>query len=255
MDAALDDVATHLDGSLLAFDFDGTLSPIVRDPSQARPADGVADALATLQRRGAQIAIITGRDAETVLELSGLAALPGLIVSGLHGAQHWKDGRLVSQSEPVGLQHLRSTLPAIVAAADPDAWIEDKQLSLVVHSRQCADPDGVLAALTEPVTEAARAQDLDVVGGKFVLEVRIPDLSKADALAMLLDETPTAALFAGDDLGDLPAFAELRRWAGSAGRAGIGVAVGDVPAVREAADLVLDSPAELSALLQQLAST
>jgi trehalose 6-phosphate phosphatase len=108
--------------------------------------------------------------------------------------------------------------------------------------------------LTGPVTDAARANGLDVVPGKFVLEVRIPGLSKADALANLLDPDPPAALFAGDDIGDLPAFQELRRWVAKSGNPGITIGVGDVSSVREAADIALDSPAELSLLLQGLAS-
>ena len=102
------------------------------------------------------------------------------------------------------------------------------------------------------MTEAARAQGLDVVGGKSVLEIRIPGLSKADALAELLKPDRTAALFAGDDLGDLPALQALAAWHTSTGRPALTVAVGDVAEVQAAAQLAVANPTELATLLAQL---
>jgi trehalose 6-phosphate phosphatase len=254
MQPSVDEFADHLAGSLLAFDFDGTLSPLVLDPADSRLADGVATALAELAERGAQVAIVTGREAETALKLSGLAAIPRLVVSGLHGAEQWRDGSLVSREEPAGISELRSTLPSMLAQVDPDVWLEDKRLSLVVHARRSAHPDTSLNTLSPLITAAARSHGLEVVPGKLVLEIRIPNLSKADALASLLTPQTTAALFAGDDVGDLPAFAELKRWQALSGRPVLRLAVGEVAEVRAAADLTLDSPAELSLVLQRLAS-
>lgn len=248
-DVVIDDPA----GVLVALDFDGTLSPIVPDPSQSRPVDGAVELLAELAGRGARIAIVTGRDAETVRGLGGLERIPGVVISGLHGAESWRDGELTTRAEPPGVDALRAELPPLLSAVDENIWLEDKRLSLVVHTRRSAAPVAALEELAGPVSQLAAAHGLEVVGGKLVLEIRIPGLSKADALDELLAAGPTAAIFAGDDLGDLPAFSAVRRWVSTTRRAGLTVAVGEATEVREAAMLSVASPAELVELLRSLA--
>jgi trehalose 6-phosphate phosphatase len=122
-----------------------------------------------------------------------------------------------------------------------------------VHTRRSADPQGTLDRLVEPVTELAAEHGLDVVGGKLVLEIRIPGLSKADAVEALLSGDPSAALFAGDDHGDLPAFDAVSRWAKQTGKPGITIAVGEVQQVRQAATLQVDSPEQLVPVLWAVA--
>jgi trehalose 6-phosphate phosphatase len=248
----LNQLAARLPNSLLAFDFDGTLSPIVIDPQQARPAPGTLSALRRLADTGAQIAIITGRGAETAVELGEFHRVPRVIVSGLHGAERWQQQRLTTRPEPAGLAELRTALPPLLANVDDRIWLEDKRLSLVVHTRPAVDPAASQANLAEPVTALARQHGLAVVPGKYVLEIRIPNLSKADALSQLLTDEVSAALFAGDDLGDLPAFARLAQWRKETGRPAISIAVGEVAEVQAAADLVLDEPAALVTLLSAL---
>ncbi|HEY1487271.1 MAG TPA: trehalose-phosphatase [Micromonosporaceae bacterium] len=253
MDVALADFAATLPDALIALDFDGPIAPIINDPQKSRPVPGAIDTLAALARSGVQIAVVTGRDAETVLELGQLAAVPGLIVSGVHGAETWHGGTLHTRTEPDGLAELRNRLPALLAEVDPDAWLEDKRLSLVVHTRRTADPSGALAALTGPVADLAERAGLEAHPGKMVLEIRIPNLSKADAMNTLLATGRSGALFAGDDIGDLPAFAAVRAWAGRTGHPGVTIGVGENGDVRAATDVQLDSAYELFALLGKLA--
>ncbi len=120
---------------LVALDFDGPIAPIVDRPDDARAVDTAPRALRRLAERGVPVAIVTGRDVETLLRLSGLSDLPGLTVLGVHGAQQWRGGELTQVPEPEGLAELRSVLPGVVETVDPAAWIEDKALSLVVHVR------------------------------------------------------------------------------------------------------------------------
>lgn len=243
-------IRAELAGALIALDFDGTLSPIVPDPMQARPVDGVVDTLARLAARGTRIAVVTGRDARTVLELGDLHRIPGVLVSGLHGAEQWQDGELRTRDEPPGLAALRTALPPLLPA---EAWLEDKRLSLVVHARRARQPDAVLAELNRFVPRLAAEHGLEAHPGKLVIEIRIPGLSKATALDELLAGDPAAALFAGDDLGDLPAVQAVRQWAGRTGRPALTIAVGGVPELAAATDSTLAGPAELAGLLAELA--
>jgi trehalose 6-phosphate phosphatase len=95
----------------------------------------------------------------------------------------------------------------------------------------------------------------DVHPGKGVLELRLPGYDKAGALRRLLERSsPRAVLFAGDDVGDVPAFAAARELRGS-GLAAYGVAVRatDAPDVLDAADVHVDTPEDVVALLRSIA--
>lgn len=239
----------YLNGALIALDFDGTLSDLVPDPMAARPVPGAIEALIALTERGAQIAIVTGRDARTVLELGRLERIPGVVVSGLHGAESWRAGQLDTRPEPPGLDELRRLLPPLLP---PDVWLEDKRLSLVVHARRSENPEQRLEELNQVVPRLVAERGLEAHPGKQVIEIRLPGLSKATALTELLTDGTSAALFAGDDLGDLPGVEAIREWGARTGRPSLTIAVGEVAELRSVTDLQLDRPIDLAALLTEL---
>lgn len=246
----------HLAGALVAVDFDGTLAPIVPDPNDARPVAGAIEALSALSLAGARVVIITGRDAATVVRLGGLEAVPGLRVAGLYGLETWHDGNLVRPDEPESIRSLRAQLPAVVAEHGmPGVRVEDKGLSLVVHTRRTADPQGALAALRPPVAQLARGLGLEAKDGRNVIELRVAGLDKGGVLrGMIREVDPAAMLYAGDDLGDLPAFAVVAQ-ARAAGRAAwrVGVVSAEVPELADHIDVAVNSPEELVTLLQKVA--
>ncbi len=243
--------------ALVALDYDGVLAPIVDEPSEAWPAPGAVEALQRLAGLVGTLAVVTGRPAEVVVGLGRLDRVPGLVVEGQYGAERWVAGALTTPDEPAGVTALRAELPGALAAAgaDPAAWVEDKRLALVVHTRRAADPDGELARLAPAVRPLAEAHGLEVHPGKMVLELRPPGFDKGGVLRRLVGAAaPGAVLFAGDDVGDLPAFAvvaELR----AAGTPGIAVASASAEAapVAEQADLAVDGPTGVVALLTALA--
>jgi trehalose 6-phosphate phosphatase len=243
--------------ALIALDFDGTLAPIVSEPSAARPHPDVPPALRRLATGVGTLAIITGRPARVAVELGGFADIPGLIVIGHHGFERWEGGQLTSPPPPPQVAAARTRLPgALAAARAPEGTrIEDKGHALVVHVRRTADPQAALARLTGPMAEFAADTGLDCQPGRMVIELRPPGINKGTALtALIAERDPAAVLFAGDDLGDLPAF-EAVRAARAAGRKGVAVcsASDEVTALAVHADLVLDGPREVGALLAALA--
>jgi trehalose 6-phosphate phosphatase len=244
----------ELEHSLVAVDFDGTLAPIVPDPTDSRPAPGAIGALRDIAERGAQVAVITGRDAGTVVGLGGLDAIPGLIVEGLYGAERWQGGELTTLPEPETMHRLRAALPPLVATGDPKLWIEDKRLSLVVHGRLAADPEAALDPVREPVTVLGEQLGLSVHPGRGVLELRLPGYDKGAALHRLAAElAPKAVLFVGDDVGDLPAFAAVAELRDQGTPAWSVAAVSaEAPEVARAADVRVEGPAGVVALLQSL---
>jgi trehalose 6-phosphate phosphatase len=241
--------------ALIALDFDGTLAPIVAVPSAARPHPAVLPALRRLAVSVGTLAIITGRAAPDAVRLGGFDAIPGLIVIGHHGWERWATGELTSPPPPPEVAVARGQLASVLAGAPEGTWVEDKAHALVVHTRATADPEGTLRLLTGPLTALADSAGLDAMPGRLVIELRHRGIDKGTALTELIDQRdPVAILFAGDDFGDLPAF-EAVRAARAAGRYGVTVASaaeGATPLADEA-DLVLNGPDEVSALLVSLA--
>ena len=199
---------------------------------------------------------MTGRPAQTVLRLGGLARVTNLIVAGIYGAEVWHEGAVSTVAEPHEMASLRRRLADVIAENHPGVWVEDKRLSLVVHTRTAADPVAELDRLAAPLSELADEFGLVLHRGRHVLEIRLPGYDKGTALREVLSRTNrTALLFAGDDLGDLPAFAlvdEMR----AVGRPAVSVAVTSDEApqdVAAAASRHVSSPAELVALLREFA--
>ena len=244
--------------ALIALDFDGTLAPIVADPTQARATAAAVDALHQLAGLAGTVAIITGRPAADAAAFAGVAAVPEVIVLGHYGMQRWERGRLSSPALPPGLAVARADLPAVLASAgaDPGTWIEDKGEALAVHTRRAAQPQPELERLRGPLTQLASRTGLAVEPGRLVLELRPPGADKGQALRDLAAERSAAAvLFCGDDLGDRPAFEAVRELRAD-GTPGLAVASGSAetpePIMAEA-DLVVSGPTGVAELLAGLA--
>ena len=245
--------------ALAALDFDGTLSPIVADPAQARAHPAAVPALRRLAGVLGTLAVITGRPAAVAADLGGFGQVPGLIVLGQYGLERWVDGQLTVPAPPPGVAAARAELPALLAAADAPEGVqtEDKGLAIAVHTRQAADPQATLDRLRAPLAGLAGRHGLTVEPGRLVIELRPPGTDKGNALKNLVSERKSrAVMFCGDDLGDVAAFGAVRALRGS-GIPGLTVCSGsaEVTALAESADLVVDGPDGIAALLTALADT
>jgi trehalose 6-phosphate phosphatase len=133
-------------------------------------------------------------------------------------------------------------------------WIEDKGRALAVHTRRSPDPEGALEALREPVAKLAAETGLVVEPGRLVLEMRPSGGDKGTALREYVhDRGARCVAFAGDDLGDLPAFAavtDLR--AESVAGLTVCSASSEVTELTRRADLVVDGPDGVVAFLEWL---
>jgi trehalose 6-phosphate phosphatase len=257
--AGLDAILAAPATALIASDFDGTLSPIVPNPADARAYPGATDSLARLATLAGTVAIITGRPAADAVELGGLASVPGLIVLGHYGAERWQGGTVTTTRAPNGAAEAGRLLPAVLAEAGaPDGVrIEDKGTAVGVHTRQTSDPLGTLDLLRAPLEDLARRTGLTVEPGRYVLELRQPGIDKGAALRGLAAERGAkSVLFCGDDLGDLAAFAAVRTMRAE-GIPGCTVASASPEAqpVADDADLVVDGPPGIVAFLTAIATS
>lgn len=255
--AGLDAMISAPQGAVLAVDFDGTLAPIVRLPSDARPQQGALDALGRLSGRLRLVAVVSGRAAADVAGLGGFGAVPGLVVAGNYGLELLMAGQLEAAPPAPGLDEARSALRELLTAAPAGVHLEDKGLSLVVHTRPAVDPLTALTSLDEGVRRIAAKTGLEVLPGRMVLELRPAGMDKGGALLRLIGaELPSAVCVIGDDVGDLPAFAAVARLR-DRGVPGLNVAAtadGESPReLGEQADLVLAGPPAVVEFLTALA--
>lgn len=254
--------------TVVGLDFDGTLAPLVPDPDDSRPLPGTVEVLARIGAAGVTVVVVTGRSPQVAARLLGLttsvpAGLRGLVVHGHYGLQTWSaaDGSLTStvdERSTAAVARVREQLPGVLAGLGvaEGVTVEDKDVSLVVHTRRAADPQGSLDAVASALTDLATVAGLEVQPGRFVCEIRPGGVDKGDTLADVLDRVgAVAALYAGDDVGDVPAWAALAV-ARDRGVTTLAVASGQpgTPAqVERAVDLVVDGPAGVLAVLRQLA--
>ncbi|RZU14983.1 trehalose-phosphatase [Streptomyces sp. BK239] len=259
---ALEAILARPGATLVALDFDGTLAPIVENPDDARAHPDAVPALAALAPKVASVAVVTGRPPAVAVRNGGFAGVPGLdrlVVLGHYGAERW-DARTDTVSAPdphPGVASARAELPDVLEAAGAwqGTWVEEKGRAVAVHTRRAEDPQAAFEALRKPLADLAARHGLIVEPGRMVLELRPPGVDKGVALTEYVREIGAeCVLYAGDDLGDLPAFAavdELR----SEGVPGLLVASGsaEVTELSERADLVVDGPAGVVRLLRVLA--
>jgi trehalose 6-phosphate phosphatase len=220
----------------ILLDVDGVLAPIVDVPHEARVPAETRDELRRLHGRYALLACISGRSGADARRIVGLDEL---VYVGEHGLE----------LEPEALAW-SERLQAFAATVDWDD-IERKPLTVSFHFRRAADEEEALALL-DAVAVQARHEGLVARFGRKVLELRPPvGAHKGTAVAHLLGERGLErGLYAGDDTTDLDAFGAL-----AALELGVRVAVAspESPAeLREAADIVVDGPAELLQLLKRL---
>lgn len=204
--------------AVIGLDFDGTLSPIVDDPSLAHIHPDAGEILLDLAAQVSTIAVITGRPARQALDLGGLEEVGNAIheagkelyVFGQYGNERWSSTqrRVVGPRPPVGLASFERELPRVLRRADAgQAHLEDKVLSVAIHTRRLPDSEAAFERLLPLVEDLAARHDLVVEPGRNVLEVRSAGIHKGTVVELLAEELGAGAFFfAGDDLGDLEAF-------------------------------------------------
>lgn len=259
-EAALAQLRAEPAATAILCDLDGTLAPIVDRPGGVVIPDRVRKALRTIAVRYGLTAIVTGRRAAVAREIVGLDELT---YAGNHGYELLRPGDEEAEAAPA-LAGVAEDVPAFMAALDGGSLesvgisLEDKGPIVGLHWRGVAD-EGRAEAAAQRVAKDALAAGLDVHHGRKILELRPRvELSKGTAVEALLAATDVrAAFYAGDDRTDLDAFAALERLREAGAletvvRLGVRSAEGPAEIVT-AADIVVEGPAAMPAVLEALA--
>ena len=243
---------SRADRVLLLFDYDGTLTPIVRRPGDAVLPGEVRRLLGSLAANPRYITgIVSGRSLE---DLATLADIPNLIHAGNHGMEI--SGRGIEFVHPGAvaardiLDKLEHRLSVAVGNV-PGVIVEHKGLTLTVHYRavaagRIADVESGVAAAALPHTDAG---SIRLTFGKMVTEVR-PAIAwdKGSAIEKIRQECGDFPLpvYFGDDRTDEDGFRVVQAMDG------IAVFVGE-PREGTVALHQLDSPSEVEEALRLLA--
>jgi trehalose-phosphatase len=191
---------------LLAFDVDGTLSPIVRDPDLARIPEETLRSVAELAASPmTEVALITGRDLSS---LGRMEQLKGIWRAVEHGGLVLAPGdrpaaRELGAEQEAALDRFRHW----VEAHAEGAFIEYKPQSIAVHVRAIAETDPERAErLLREADARARDLGLHVRRGKALREAEAEPQDKGDALREIFERSGAKSVFfAGDDITDFPA--------------------------------------------------
>jgi trehalose 6-phosphate synthase/phosphatase len=237
----------------LFLDYDGTLTPIVSRPEDARLGDYARQALEQAARTpNLDTVIVSGRSLADIQQMVGV---PGLTYVGNHGFE--VEGPGISYRHDGVAKYQAALEGAAVALTDlavPGTWVERKGMTLAYHLREV--PDAQAEEVEQDAEAILKRHRLAVTGGKRIVEGRPPmEWHKGHAVLYVLVRRHGAdwpsrvrALYIGDDETDEDAFASLR---------GIGRSIcvaANPPDRGTAADFRLPDPEAVLQLLRWLAS-
>ncbi len=204
------------------FDFDGTLTELAETPEAVIVEDRARHALERLfEASGGAVAIITGREIETI---DGFLSPLKLPVAGVHGFERRVNGmttRLAS-AEDSAVRSVEKTLKAFVSH-NPGLLLERKRGALALHYRLRPELETLCVSLVEDV--ASRLAEVVLTRGKMVIEARLHTANKGTAINDFLREPPfrgRVPFFAGDDATDEDAFIAVNALGGITVKVGPG---------------------------------
>lgn len=183
---------------LLAFDYDGTLAPIVAERERASMREKTRALLAAVSNLYPTVVISGRRRADVLRRLKGTCVRD---VVGNHGIEPWNATSRLRREVDRWLPTLRARL-----ASFHGVQIEDKGFSVAIHYRQSREKKRARAAIQ---ALALGLGDVRVVGGKQVVNI-LPRGAPHKGLALERERRRhgcDTAIYVGDDKTDEDVFA------------------------------------------------
>ncbi|MFD2098236.1 bifunctional alpha,alpha-trehalose-phosphate synthase (UDP-forming)/trehalose-phosphatase [Flagellimonas iocasae] len=197
---------------LLFLDYDGTLAGFHKDPQKASPDEELYELLDELDNQeNTTLFLISGRDKQTF----GKWFLPKkynmIVEHGVWISRHGEDFKMLEKVKGQWMEKIRPVLESFVDRT-PGSFIEEKNYSLAWHYRN-TDPDFGEKRATElntVLTSLIGNDDISVLNGNKVMEVKSSNVNKGRAAVRMLGEDDYDFVFAiGDDWTDEFMFQDL----------------------------------------------
>lgn len=243
----------------LAFDIDGTLSPIASTPEEARLYPGVISLLERA-REHAHVAIMTGR---AIDDGASMVNVDGLTYIGTHGLE-WSDGLPWLHPAHVMPEALHYYEPGKYLldlvekrlAGLPGVIVQRKRIGGSIHYRLAPHPAETRQELLTLLEQPARRVNMSLSEGKQIIEIRVPlPVNKGQALRQFAQRFGLRAIvFAGDDRTDLDAVQEIERMR-KEGIAALAIVVqhpDTLPELLQQADIVVQKVPGMVDLLHEM---
>ncbi len=205
---------------IIFLDYDGTLTPIVRDPDRAVLSQSMRNILEKLTRqKGLALVVLSGRK---LRQLRRLVGVDEIIYAGSHG---YESGFATPKTLHERVKRFRPVIHRLASRLAKKlvgirgAWIEDKGFTCSVHYRKCRRRDAlrVLRICDEVIGSRDRIR---VIKGKKVYELcPAIEWGKGKAVEWLLRAFPgitgkPSVIYLGDDATDEDAFRVVKRLGG-----------------------------------------
>ncbi|GAB5496951.1 MAG: trehalose-phosphatase [Phycisphaerales bacterium] len=193
---------------LIACDYDGTLAPIVSNPSDARADRESLVALRALaQLPSTHVAVISGRSLSDLSEMLG--ETDGIHLVGSHGSEFDVGfAEEISKEAKALRDKVLEELERIAELGD-GFGIETKPASIAFHYRNASE-EKAAEAVKMVESGCASWEGVHVKRGKMVIELGVVNTNKGDALETLRKRLgASACMFMGDDVTDEDAFTML----------------------------------------------
>ena len=210
---------------LLIFDYDGTLTNLVKDHNGAILTDAEAELLNKLtEAPGTTVSLVTGRAVANLKELLKGRLNDQILLYGTHGAEKGEDA-----SDPLTKEKLNKI--KAIFANEPHIYFEEKPISLTIHYKEHPNREGLKIRLLKVAEE--HAQEFRVQQGHDVFEYLPKEINKGIAIRDLHNTYPDHLLvFLGDDLTDNFGFIVINELGG------LSIQVGERIKEREAGYLI-----------------
>jgi trehalose 6-phosphate phosphatase len=183
--------------ALVAFDYDGTLSAIVRDRNKAGMRSRTKRLLSEVARRY-PTAVVSGRARVDLIKCIGRVPIAHLV--GNHGVEPWGARRRFAARVAKWAEHLEENLPLL-----PGMSVENKRYSITIHYRNVRDKRRAYAAIMRAVSALRGARVLEDRYAVGLLPRGAPHKGRAVRHLRTLVKADTV-IYVGDDRTDEDAF-------------------------------------------------
>ncbi|TAK74731.1 MAG: bifunctional alpha,alpha-trehalose-phosphate synthase (UDP-forming)/trehalose-phosphatase [Gammaproteobacteria bacterium] len=196
---------------LILLDYDGTLTPLMKQPQLAAPSVEILQILSALSKdKKNKIVIISGRDKNTLEKWLGHL---NIILVAEHSAwlkenSHWQ----LTYHFNCGWKKDILSILEIYKDRLPGSFIEEKDFSIVWHYRNANEIDGeqVARELIDYLITLTATEDIKVMTGKKIIEIKNARMGKNFAVNQLMATISANFILAiGDDISDEDMFISL----------------------------------------------
>jgi len=191
----------------LLLDIDGTLLDFAPTPREVWVAPQLLRTLRTLyEALDGAVAFVSGRAVADIDLIFSPLLLPAV---GGHGAEFRPSIADQASAGPPPLPAPIKREFAMAAKLGPGILIEDKGYALALHYRLAPDLGPRLIETVEALRDRLPADAVDIMRGKFVVEIKPAGFTKASGVQALMQEPAFAGrkpIFIGDDITDEAVF-------------------------------------------------